>query len=111
MIQHTVLIKFKKDTPAEEIKGIFADLQKLKKIIPGMKNFHGGKDVSIENAARGYTHGFIIEFEDSTSRNAYVPHPEHVKLAQRICSACENGMDDVLVIDIECAEKNTCCCT
>ena len=33
--------------------------------------------MSPENLANGFTHGFIVSFDDASGRDVYLPHPAH----------------------------------
>jgi hypothetical protein len=99
MIEHIVLLKLKDGVSEDKMKALLAGLNDLKKVIPGMLEVSGGYNNSIEGKASGFNYGFIVKFKDSASRNGYVPHPEHIKLAQTLVGPI---VDDVIVLDYEC---------
>jgi hypothetical protein len=99
MIEHIVLLKLKDGVSEDKMKALIAGLNELKKVIPGMLEVSGGYNNSIEDKAGGFNYGFIVKFKDSASRDGYVPHPEHIKLAQTLVRPI---VDDVIVVDYEC---------
>ncbi|MDQ1317204.1 MAG: hypothetical protein QG641_553 [Candidatus Poribacteria bacterium] len=99
MIEHIVLLKLKDGVSEDKMKALLAGLNDLKKVIPGMLEVSGGYNNSIEGKAGGFNYGFIVKFKDSASRDGYVPHPEHIKLAQTLVRPI---VDDVIVFDYEC---------
>lgn len=95
MVRHVILLNFKDSTtPAqqEEMLKAFAALQdKIDTII----GFEGGTSVSPENMEQGYTHCFIISFEDEEGRDVYLPHPAHQKFVDTYLPI----LDQVVVFD------------
>jgi len=98
MIEHIVLLKLKEGVGEDKAKALIAGLNELKKAIPGMLDVSGGYNSSPEGKSSGFNYGFIVKFKDSASRDGYVPHPEHVKLAQTLVRPI---VDDVIVFDYE----------
>jgi len=103
MIRHCVFLRFRSDLPQTEKDGIWADLAALKALIPGFDALHIGANVSPEGLDKGFSEGFVIDFDGPAARDAYLVHPDHVKLGGRIVAALEGGVDGVLVYDIEVA--------
>ena len=98
-VKHVVLLRFKADTPASEIDGIFAALDGLREKIPGILDFSGGAYSSDEGLDRGYTHGFVMTFADAASRDAYLPHPDHEVVKGQILPHLDGGIDGVVAFD------------
>jgi len=98
MIEHIVLLKLKEGVGEDKAKALIAGLNELKKAIPGMLDVSGGYNNSPEGKSSGFNYGFIVKFKDSASRDGYVPHLEHVKLAQTLVRPI---VDDVIVFDYE----------
>jgi hypothetical protein len=65
--------------------------------MPGIKYFAGGPYASPEGLNQGYTHGFLVTFESSAARDAYLTHPEHEKIVELILPL----LDGVLAFDFE----------
>ncbi len=98
-IQHIVLLKCRVDVSEREMNEIFEGLQSIKRFIPGITSFSGGRNNSLEGNAKGYTHGFILTFVDEASRKTYLPHPEHKKIQKKIGKVLADVSDNVLVFD------------
>ncbi len=96
MIEHIVLLKLKDGVTEEQTQKMMDGLEELKKAVPGMLEVSGGYNNSPEDKSGGFTYGFIVRFKDAASRDGYVPHPEHQKLAKTLVRPL---VDDVLVFD------------
>jgi hypothetical protein len=64
---------------------------------------HFSANVSPEPFARGFTHGFTVDFDDDVARDAYLAHPEHQRAGARLVAALAGGTDGLLVIDLDLA--------
>ncbi len=100
MIRHIVLVRFADATPPAERDAIFAELAALKDVLPGLRGFFHGPNVSPEPLARGYSHAFTVDFDDATARDAYLVHPAHQAAGGRLVRAAAGGLDGLVVIDI-----------
>jgi quinol monooxygenase YgiN len=96
-VKHIALIKFKSGTSEEQIDKVFADLMDLSETIPGIEDYVSGPNNSPEGLNQGYTHGFVMTFENAAARDAYVPHPDH----QRVQAAVMPLIENVVVFDFE----------
>lgn len=104
MIRHCVFIRFSDSVPQSEKDGIWADIRALKSVVPGYLAVHVGANVSPETGMdKGYSEGFIIDFDGPAARDAYLVHPDHEKAGARIVTAAEGGVAGILVYDIEVA--------
>lgn len=102
MIRHCVFIRFRTDVPQAEKDGIWADIRALKAVVPGYIACHVGGNVSPETGMdKGFSEGFIIDFETAAARDAYLVHPDHEKAGGRIVAAAEGGIAGILVYDID----------
>lgn len=82
VLRHVVIFKYKETaTPAQidEITTAFAALQEK---IPGIKSFEWGVNSSPEGIDQGFTHCYLLTFENAAARDAYLPHPEHKKFGK-----------------------------
>ncbi|MDG4881803.1 Dabb family protein [Mesorhizobium sp. WSM4884] len=104
MIRHCVLVRFRDDVPAAERTAIHADLEALRSVIDGMGGVHFSANVSPEPFARGFTHGFTIDFRDAAARDAYLLHEAHQRAGARLVAALDGGIDGLLVFDLEFTE-------
>lgn len=104
MIRHCVFIRFRSDVAQAEKDGIWADIRALKSVVPGYLSVDVGGNVSPEAGMdKGYSEGFIIQFDGAAARDVYLVHPDHEKAGGRIVAAAEGGVAGILVYDIEVA--------
>ncbi|MHC8493095.1 Dabb family protein [Thalassospira sp. SM2505] len=101
MIRHIVLVKFQPGIKQDEINSLFDALANLGTVIPGMRGFDGGVSVSPEKLEQGFRHGFCIDFDDATARDAYLEHPEHQKLGGQLVGMLDGGLSGLVVFDLE----------
>lgn len=94
-VRHVVLFKWNALASAEAIRAIEAKFCSLPAAIPGIAGFEWGTDMSPEKLAQGFTHCFLVTFNDAAARDAYLPHPAHQEFVQLIGPHVEK----VLVID------------
>jgi hypothetical protein len=98
-IKHVVLVKVASGVSKTEVERAFDDLGSLVGQVSGLLDYSGGANNSPESKTQGFTHGFVMTFADAASRDAYLPHPLHVKAAQRLSTILQPGADSVLVLD------------
>jgi hypothetical protein len=94
-LRHVVMFKFKDGTAAEDIKKVENAFRELPKKIPAIVGFEWGTNNSPENLAQGFTHCFLLTFNDAQARDAYLPHPAHKAFGKLLGP----HLDKVLVID------------
>lgn len=81
------------------------DIRSLKSVVPGILAVHIGGNVSPETGMdKGYSSGFIADFDGPMSRDAYLVHPDHQKAGARLVDLAEGGVDGILVYDLEIAD-------
>lgn len=96
-VQHMVVVKFKPDVPAAKIAAIFDDLHRFWARTPGIRYFADGPYSSTEGLNQGFTHGFLVTFESTAARDAYLANPDH----DRIKDAVIPLLDGVMAFDFE----------
>lgn len=101
MLRHLVMIKASETASEEQIVTVFRKIADLKSKIPGIISFEAGENCSTESLAQGFTHAFMMDFTDSGSRDAYLPHPDHVAVQQPLKSILSDDEDSILVLDFE----------
>ena len=101
MIRHVVLFKCASHVDAVATAKVFAALKALQGQIPGIMSISTGIDCSPEGLQRGHTHGFTVDFENATARDAYLPHPAHQKVGAMIVGITEGGVAGITVVDWE----------
>ena len=95
MLRHLVLLQFKPDTAPAAIADITAAFHALQPAIDTVRALESGTDVSPEGLAHGYTHAFLLTFDDAAGRDHYLPHPAHQAFVARL----QPLLADVLVLD------------
>ena len=69
MIRHCVFIRFKPTVSAAQKAEIYEEIAALKVRIPGLLAVHPGTNVSPEGGMdKGFSDGFIVDFDDSFAR-------------------------------------------
>ena len=101
MIRHVVLVRIRADVGQAETDAVFLQLAALRTVLPGLKRFTAGPNVSPEGLNRGYTHVFTCDFEDAAARDAYLEHPAHTVAGARLVAAAEGGADGLIVVDFD----------
>ncbi len=96
-IHHMVLLKFKPSISEDKIDVLFSQIAELKNLIPGIEYYADGPYSSPEGMNEGYTHGFLMTFENVKTRDEYLPHPEH----ERVKSAILPCVDGACGFDFE----------
>ncbi len=95
LLRHMVLFNFKADATPEQVQELVAAFAALPGKISEIHAFEHGGDVSVENLADGFTHGFLVTFKTAKDRDAYLPHPEH----QKFVELAKQRVDKALVFD------------
>ncbi len=98
MINHIVLFKFKPDATEAQVESVYDGILGLKNSIYGIKSVAIGKNISAENKNKGFSHGFVMQFEDASCRDIYLWHPEHRWVVEECLLPIK---EDVLVFDYE----------
>jgi hypothetical protein len=105
MIRHCVFVRFRSDVADAERTAIHADLEALRSVVDGMDTVHFSANVSPEPFARGFSHGFTIDFRDAAARDAYLVHEAHQRAGARLVEALEGGTDGLMVFDLDISKK------
>lgn len=77
VVRHVVMFRYTEDASDAEIQEITEAFRALQDKIPGIVSFEHGVNNSPEDLNQGFTHAYVITFEDEAARDAYLPHPEH----------------------------------
>ena len=59
-------------------------IEDLPKRIPGILDLTWGPNLSTEGLDQGFTHSFVMVFKSAAARDAYLPHPEHQAVVQKL---------------------------
>lgn len=95
VLRHVVLFQFKPDVSKEQVQEVVDAFAALPSKIDTIIGFEKGTDVSVENKAAGFTHGFVVTFRDEKGRETYLPHPAHQEFVKLVGPRVMN----VLVFD------------
>jgi len=94
-VRHVVLFKFKEGTTDRQIKKVEDAFRELPSKIHEIAGYEWGTNISPENLNQGFTHCFLVTFNDAKGRDAYLPHPAHNAFGKVLGPY----LDKVLVID------------
>ena len=94
-LRHVVLLKFKEDSSPEQVRRIERAFAELPSKIPEIVDLEWGTNNSPEGLAQGFTHCFLVTFNDEKGRAVYLPHPAHKALVRLLMPR----LDKVLVVD------------
>lgn len=100
MILHTVFLRFKAATASSEKQSVYEAVVALKEIIPGIIDVKYGQNVSPEGLNGGFLDGFVVTLESPEARDAYLVHPQHVEVGDRIVALTDGGLAGLLVFDM-----------
>ncbi len=95
LLRHVVLFKFKDGTKDGDVEKIVNAFRALPGKIDTIVDFEWGTDMSTENKAEGFTHGFLVTFRDEKGRETYLPHAAH----KEFIGIVGPHVDKVLVFD------------
>jgi hypothetical protein len=98
-VKHIVVFKYKAGATSAQIDEVTKAFKTLKDKIPGIVSFEYGVNSSPENLNKGFTHVYLITFEDAEARDAYLPHPEHQKLGKLLGKL--DVLDEAFVVDFQ----------
>ena len=83
-VKHYGCFQFKPGTADDTIAECFSAMAGMVGPIPGLLDFNYGPYDSAEGLNDDYTHGFIMTFDSPESRDAYLPHAEHMKRVELV---------------------------
>ena len=95
VLRHVVCFKFKNSAKQSEVENVVNAFADLKNKISSIKAFEMGTNNSPEGLDKGFTHCFVVTFDNEEGRKEYLPHPEHKKFVGLL----KPILEDVFVID------------
>lgn len=96
-VRHVVAFKYTADATPEQIAQVNDEFRALQDKIPGIVSFEYGTNDSPEGKNMGFTHLYLITFENAAARDAYLPHPDHAAFGKMLRGL--GILEDVFVID------------
>ncbi len=93
--RHVVCFKFKDGTPKAEIEEIEKAFGALQDKIDTIIDYEWGTTENIEPLNDGFTHCFLVTFENKKGLETYLPHPDH----QAFVALLKPKLDKVFVFD------------
>ncbi len=82
-LRHVVLFKFN-DTASQaditKIENAFRSLATTK--VPQVRGFESGTHIGKESSNQGFTHGFLLTFDNEADRDTYMAHDDHKAFVQ-----------------------------
>jgi hypothetical protein len=94
-LRHVVMFDFKDGTTAESLKAIETKFSSLPGDIPEIAAYEWGTNNSPEGLDDGYSHCFLVTFENEAGRTVYIPHPSHKEFG----TVVRPNVEKVLVFD------------
>lgn len=94
-LRHVVSFKFKAGTPPESVQKLVSAFGALPSKISQIRGFEWGTDVSEEGLAKGFTHLWVLTFDNKADLKTYIEHPDHVAFVAQL----KPLLDDVFVFD------------
>lgn len=102
MTRHYGMFQFKVGITDSEITHCFETMKTMVGKIPGLLAMEYGDYDSTEGLNDGYTHGFIMTFENAEARENYLPHPIHEDVKALVIPKLER----VVVFDFNVNQQN-----
>ena len=95
VLRHVVLFKYKDGTSDADIEKVRTAFLNLKNGIDAVRGIECGTNNSPEKLDQGFTHCFLLTFDDAKGRDTYLAHPLHKEFGKLLGPF----LDKVLVID------------
>ncbi len=95
VLRHLVLLNFKDDADEAKVEEIVEAFGNLPNEIDEIHDFEWGREDSVENLTKGFTHCFLVTFKSQEDLKAYLPHPAHLGFVKIL----KPVLEDVLVVD------------
>lgn len=97
MFVHTVLIRTRRDTNANELGELSRRIADLAMTVCGAGEFIVGANATEEPFAEGFDFGFVLRFPNRGALDAYLVNPAHLAISLLIRDVAES----ILVFDLD----------
>ena len=101
-VKHVVVFKYKAKATPEQIAEVTKAFRELKDNIPGILSFEYGVNNSPEKLNKGFTHVYLLTFENASARDGYLPHAEHKKFGALLGKL--DVLEEPFVVDFQVTE-------
>ena len=101
MIRHCVLLRFGAQVSDSDKDAIYQQLASLQGVVPGFERIVCGANSSTERLSQGFDDGFVIEFVDTSARDAYLGHPDHQRAGAALVAMLDGGPSGLVVFDLD----------
>jgi hypothetical protein len=101
-VKHVVVFKYKSKATTDEIAQVTQAFRELKGKIPGIVSFEYGENNSPEKLNKGFTHVYLLTFENVAARDGYLPHAEHKKFGELLHKL--DVLEEPFVVDFQVKE-------
>jgi hypothetical protein len=95
MVDHLVLFTVKSEASPEDVEDLLSSIRALRGSISNVMDLSVGEDFS--GRAKGYTHGLFVRFRTADDLRAYLEHPEHQAVVEKL----EEVTSGRLVVDYD----------
>ncbi|MEM6840606.1 MAG: Dabb family protein [Bacteroidota bacterium] len=96
-VRHVVVFKYKADASKADIQKVTDSFRDLQNKIPGIVSFEHGINNSPEGLNKGFTHVYLLTFENAEARDTYLPHPNHKEFGNLLSEL--GVLEEVFVVD------------
>ncbi|WP_341937924.1 Dabb family protein [Marinimicrobium sp. C2-29] len=96
-VRHIVVFQYEDSATDNQIEQVTEAFRSLEDEVPGIVAFEDGVNNSPEGLNKGFTHVYMVTFEDANARDEYLPHPKHKKFVELMEEL--DILEDVFVID------------
>lgn len=95
VLRHAVFFKFKETSSKADVQRIVDTFAALPNKIDSIIDFEWGERSNADKISGGFTHCFLLTFNDEAGREKYLPHPDHKAFGAQL----KPHLADVFVID------------
>lgn len=87
MVDHLVLFTVKEGASSEQVADLLSSIRDLRSSIPNVIDLSVGENFS--GRGEPYTHGLFVRFQTPDDLQAYLKHPEHLKVVEKLEATTE----------------------
>jgi hypothetical protein len=92
ILRHVVLFAFRDDATEDQRAAVVSGFGALPADIPGIRAYEWGTNVSPENLNAGFSHCFLLDFDSTQDRDAYLVHPAHARFVATLGACLEKSL-------------------